>query len=106
MEYLGGSMLLYSSHMLEAEVRSAFARERIPFDVRELEHIRWVITERRLGAEMSTILSHRLLRGADLWHVAHAMYLKQTIGDIEFATLDIAQRNAAADVGLRVTTFA
>ena len=41
----------------------------------------------------------RYLRGADLWHVATALYLAESPADVDFLTLDPAQREAAAALG-------
>jgi uncharacterized protein with PIN domain len=69
---------LYSDNLLEAELRSAFSRERIEREPDQL----WK------------------LRGADLRHVACALYLQRLAGPIDFPSLDAKQRQVAASVGL------
>ena len=71
---------LRSSNLLEAEVRAAYSRVGIEFDVRVLSGIRWVLPDRPLTPELRTALSAGYLRGADLWHVATALYLAPIAG--------------------------
>ncbi len=39
------------------------------------------------------------LRGADLWHVAAALYVSPRSGDLSFATLDARQGGVVAALG-------
>ena len=55
---------LRSSNLLEAEVRAAYSRVGIEFDVRVLSGIRWVLPDRPLTPELRTALSAGYLRGA------------------------------------------
>ncbi len=90
---------LRSSNLLEAEVRAAHARERLEFDARVLSGIRWVLPDRPLTQELGTALSAGYLKGADLWHVATALYLAPTPGEMSFITLDGSQESVANALG-------
>lgn len=94
---------LVSSNLLEAELRSAFARENVPFDSRLLAGLSWVLPDRTLGPELALVLSAGYVRGADLWHLATALFLAQTPGDVWFLTLDQRQRDVARLLGFRIS---
>ena len=91
---------LYSSNLLEAELRSAMARERVeePAD-RLLSAITWVHPARRLTPEYERILGRGYLRGADLWHLACALHLREATGELSFLSLDEAQVEVAGMLG-------
>lgn len=93
---------LYSSNLLEAEVRSALAREGVGFAQRYLARIRWVYPARPLTEEIETVLEAGYLRGADLWHVANALYAFPRAAEVGFFTLDERQRTVAAELGFQV----
>ena len=99
---LGEFSDLRSSNLLEAEVRAAYFRVGLELDARVLSGIRWVLPDRPLTAEMRTALSAGYLRGADLWHVATALYLAPTPGDMSFITLDRSQESVAGSLGFQV----
>ena len=83
---------LFSSNLLEAEVRAALARE----GRREagfISGIEWVFPDRSLGPELAVALAAGYLRGADLWHIATALYAAPEPGEIAFVTLDNRQRS-------------
>ncbi len=90
---------IVSSNLLEAEFQSALAREEVADDGGLLSGMSWIFPDRRLTAEFQRVLSARQLRGADLWHLATALYLAESPRDIHFLTVDSAQRNAAAVLG-------
>jgi uncharacterized protein with PIN domain len=94
--------MVVSSTLLEAELRAALKREAVEggADVL-LEPVGWVLPDRRLTPEIDRVLAARHLRGADLWHVATALYLAESPADVAFLTLDQAQRDAAANLGFR-----
>ena len=92
---------LRASLLLEAELRSAYARENLTFDVRLLDRIMWVEPNRPLSAELAAVLQVGYLRGADLWHVAAALYSADNPREITFVTLDARQRAVAAALGFR-----
>lgn len=90
---------LLASNLLEAELRSALHRERVagePADL--LSAITWVHPDRTLSAEMSTILDAGYVRGADLWHLAAALFIDPQ-REIDFLTLDERQRSVGRKLG-------
>ena len=98
---MSGFSYLASSNLLEAEVRSAFARERRTFDPGVLSNIEWVYTYRSLGSEFDRVLNAGYLRGADLWHMATALYTFRNPPGVTFLTLDLRQRSIAANLGFQ-----
>ena len=90
-----------SSNLLEAEVRSAFARDRQRFIPDVLSSIEWVFPVRSLGPEFEMVLNAGYLRGADLWHVATALYVIDAPAGISFVTLDHRQETVAASLGFQ-----
>ena len=93
---------VFASNLLEAEVRSALKREGIPDSEldRLLERIDWVLPDRPLTAEFLSVLSAGLLRGADLWHLACALYLRGSHDSVELLSLDQRQIEVADRLGL------
>ena len=92
---------LLSSNLLEAELRAAFARERHPFAEDLVAGIQWVLPDRPLAPELARALQAGYLRGADLWHVATALYVVADPGDLAFVTLDARQQSVAAALGFQ-----
>lgn len=94
---------LISSNLLEAEVIATFKREN--FDPNEFKKIKgsisWVLPNRVLSDELQSLHSHGYLKGADLWHVACALYVKARIEDVTFLTLDKKQQIIAKKVGFK-----
>ena len=98
---------LISSNLLEAELRATFRRENVRFDASLMSSIEWILPHRPLSAELSAVLSTDYLRGADLWHLATALYTVGTAdpgaaAEISFITLDTRQRQAAATLGFQI----
>ncbi len=93
---------LYSSNLLEAELRSACAREELVLDPTYLDRIEWLFPDRPLESEMNAVLAAGYLRGADLWHVANALYAFPRPAEVGFFTLDERQRTVAAKLGFQV----
>ena len=93
---------LVSSNLLEAELRGAFAREEVPFVDDLIAPLTWILPDRPLGAELEHSLMAGYLRGADLWHVATALYLAEDSGDLTFLTLDQRQQDVAGSLGFPV----
>lgn len=87
---------LLSSNLLEAELRSACVRENLGFQERILLGIDWILPDRNLTPEFRAVLQAGHLRGADLWHVATALFVSSDPATLAFATLD-AQQAAVAD---------
>jgi hypothetical protein len=90
---------LYSSNLLEAEVRAAFQREGVAVDGTLLERLSWVLPDRALSVEIGTVLEAGYLRGADLWHVACALFLSADPRELAFLTVDEQQAAVAATIG-------
>ena len=91
---------LVASNLLEAEMRAAFRRLGLEFNDGLLSDIEWVVPDRPLTEEIKHALSVAYLRGADLWHIATALYVQDTVaGEMTFITLDNRQRTVAANLG-------
>ena len=93
--------VLLSSNLLEAEMRSAYEREGMAFDPGSISRIGWVNPTRPLGSEMAEAIANGgYLKGADLWHVATALFVDDSVpGKLSFITLDINQKTVAANLG-------
>ena len=93
---------VFSSNLLEAEVSSALKREGMtgakPTQI--LRKIDWVFPVRPLTREIGDVLSVGFLRGADLWHLACAMYLRGSHDSVELLSLDSRQIEVAGHLGL------
>ena len=94
---------LFSSNLLEAELRSALMRERVPDPPSALlSRITWVYPTRPLTAEFERMVDAGYLKGADLWHLANALFLAPERRELTFLTLDRRQRAVAAQLGFAV----
>ena len=93
---------LISSNLLEAELRAAFARENLLFQESAIAGIEWVLPNRTLAPEFAIVLETSYLRGADLWHVATALYVSPEPDSLSFATLDARQGAVAEALGFSV----
>ncbi|MBT8336642.1 MAG: type II toxin-antitoxin system VapC family toxin [Gemmatimonadetes bacterium] len=93
---------LVTANLTEAEFRAALRREGVEGAEPFLARLAWLLPDRPLGPEMERVLRARYLRGADLWHVACALYLAEDPAEVDFVTLDEEQRAAAQAVGFRV----
>lgn len=93
---------LFSSNLLEAELRAAFARENLIFRESAVAGIEWVLPDRPLAPEFAAVLRAGYLRGADLWHVATALYVSSRPGRLSFATLDARQSVVAETLGFAI----
>ncbi len=93
---------LLSSNLLEAELRAAFAREEISYTPSLVSGIEWVLPDRPLAPELATVLEAGYLKGADLWHVATALYLAPEPRDLSFVTLDVRQQRVARALGFHI----
>ena len=91
---------LFSSNLLEAELRSALAREGEIGKVKNLlAWMTWVYPTRRLTPELDSILEIGRLKGSDLWHLACALFLRRKMGPASFLTLDGSQGEIARALG-------
>lgn len=90
-----------SSNLLDAEMRAVFEREGEAFEDDVMAGIDWVLPTRPLSAEFARALGAGYLRGADLWHVATALYVSPQPDSLTFATLDVEQGRVASALGFR-----
>ena len=91
---------LLSSNLMEAELRHAFALEGREFDAAVLSNVNWVFPNRRLDAEMSAALEFANLSPVRVWHLATAIFFRETLqSDLAFITLDEEQETVARDLG-------
>jgi len=94
---------LFASNLLEAELRSAIRREGLEEGADSLlSGLSWLHPDRSLRPEFVRVLRHGYVRGADLWHLACALYLKKRVKELLFLTLDKRQQDAATKLGFRV----
>ncbi len=100
---LDGLDAIASSNLLEAELCAVAMREGIGTESlpNVLAAVDWIVPDRPLSAEIAQVLRAGYLRGADLWHVASALYLAPSPGEIAFLTLDLPQRRVAAQLGFK-----
>ena len=91
-----------SSNLLEAELRSAMLREGLESpDLDLLQRFAWVHPSRPLTEEITAVLATGYLRGADLWHLACALYLRNSHRGVDFISLDRRQSEVAERLGFR-----
>lgn len=93
---------LVSANLLEAELRSAFAREGVAPEATLLGAVSWIIPDRPLQPEIERVLAAGYLRGADCWHLATALYLTEEPAQISFVTRDAQQGEVAKTLGFAV----
>ena len=91
--------VLLSSNLLEAELRAALQREDVASDPKFfLAAISWVYPDRPLTSEISTVLRAGYVKGADLWHLAVALFF-DPFHEIAFLTLDARQQEISEKLG-------
>ena len=61
--------------------------------------ITWVLPDRPLSEEIATVLGAGYARGADVWHLACALWVRRELGTLEFVTLDERQKELAGALG-------
>jgi predicted nucleic acid-binding protein len=97
---LRSDLRVVASNLLEAELRSAFLRENVEEDAGGiLEGIGWILPDRSLAPELGRVFESGLLKGADAWHLACALYLDPDASALAFLTRDTAQRRVARALG-------
>ena len=94
--------VLLSSNLLEAELRATLVCEAAEVDEALFSWIKWVLPDRPLSVEIIRVLRAGYLRGADLWHLATAMYVTPEPRDLTFLTLDRRQEEVAEELGFKV----
>jgi hypothetical protein len=91
---------LVSSNLLEAELRSAVAREAAGLDPSPFfMSLSWIYPNRPLTGELQRITPHGHLKGADLWHLACALLICPDAEALTFLTLDKRQQKVAGRIG-------
>ena len=90
-----------SSNLLEAELRSVYSREKRRFEATRLAGVEWVMPNRPLSPEIALVLDTGYMRGADLWHLATALFIAPDPGAMHFVTLDQRQHAAASILGFQ-----
>jgi predicted nucleic acid-binding protein len=93
---------LVTANLTEADFRAALHREEVEGADGFLHALSWLLPDRPLGSEIERVLRVRYLRGADLWHVACALFLADDPRDVDFLTLDENQRETARALGFGV----
>ncbi len=100
---LQGFDRLLSSNLLEAELLSALAREKTKGDPGHLlSNLDWLLPDRPLTPEYSRVLTAGYVRGADLWHLACALYVAPKAEELHFVTLGKRQKKVANAIGFAV----
>ncbi len=94
---------LFSSNLLEADLRAAVAMEgEKAGGVKDIVvWMNWVHPYRPLTPEFQRVLEVGLLKGSDLWHVACALFRRRKFPDIRFITTDGRQGEIARSLGFR-----
>ena len=101
--HLNACARLVSSNLLEAELRSTFAREHVDFREHVVAGIDWILPDRPLTEELTSVLEAGYLRAArisGIWRPA--LYVSPHPGALTVATLDVRQASVAAVLGFRV----
>ena len=96
-------VMRFVTNLVEAEVLAALAREGMALPESDsLSFVSWTFPDRPLTREFELILKAGHLKGADLWHLACALYLSPTPGELSFLSLDLRQKRVAAKLGFPV----
>jgi hypothetical protein len=75
-------------------------REEVPqLVVPLLLDVSWVLPRRPLTREIQQVAREEYVRGADLWHLACALFVAGDPGELTFATLDRRQAEVASAIG-------
>lgn len=91
--------VLVTANLAEAEFRAALHREGVEGGEGILHALGWLLPDRPLGVEMERVLRVGYLRGADLWHLACALFLADDPREVDFLTLDDGQAEVARALG-------
>ena len=101
-EWLNRYEGLMASNLVEAEVQAACHRENLALAPSFFGSINWELPRRPLSTEITRVLSAGYLTGADIWHVATALYYAADPQEVGFLTLDVRQRKVAESLGFLV----
>lgn len=98
---------LFSSNLLAAEFSSVCVRETVPFSLAQplLSTLRWILPNRDITDEITRVSSYGYVRGADLWHLATALFHSPTPHELSFLTLDKQQLEIAIRLGFKSPTL-
>lgn len=97
---LGRFDRLLAASLLEAEIRALLAREGVTDSPDAVfAAFSWILPDRPLTAEYERVLSRGLVRGADLHHLATALFADPEASELFFLTLDSRQRAVARQLG-------
>ncbi len=100
---LDGCERVVAANLLEAEVRAAAIREGVADDPSRLfDSVSWIYPDRPLTEEFRRIEGLGSLKGADLWHLACALFVVPEADGLTFLTLDKRQREVARKLGFDV----
>jgi predicted nucleic acid-binding protein len=96
-----------SSNLISAEVLSATRREKIDpnLALKILRNISIYAPSDDLKDELEKIFSKIYIRGADAYHLAAAMRLDPSGGELEFLTRDKDQQAAARALGFKTPSI-
>jgi hypothetical protein len=103
---LDGFDRAFAAGLLEAELWSVCRREGVEPDADVVSGLAFVLPERSLLPEVEQVLKAGYLRGADLWHLANALYLSREPRELAFLTVDRRQGEIAAALGFRAPKVA
>jgi predicted nucleic acid-binding protein len=94
---------VHSSTLMEAELRAKLHQQGIDEDGSRLTcWVEWVAPPRPLHAYIGRVLLQGVaLKGADVWHLACALYTAERYEGIEFMSLDRKQLEAARRLGFQ-----
>ncbi len=100
---LEGCRQLYAANLLEAEFHAALVREEVKEKGDDLlSWVTWIFPDRPLSRELRRVTEHGYVRGADLWHLACALFLAEDDpAELIFATLDQRQGEVAMGLGFQ-----
>ena len=97
---LKGFDRLLTSNLTEAEFRSALVREGVENrGVELLGGLSWILPNRPLTSEIDRVMATGYVRGADLWHLACALFVSPQPGELSFVSLDAKQTEVAQRLG-------
>jgi predicted nucleic acid-binding protein len=94
--------VLCSSILSEAELRGRLMREGVEGDGSAITYfLDWIAPPRPLHSQIARVLLEGVtLNGADIFHLASALYAAQKHPDLVFLTLDVRQLEAARRLSL------